>query len=404
MENKLTDIDVLLNSLFDENLRELFDRRLHELGISQTAAEKLINVPRRTLNGIIDATQKRANYDAFDAIAAFLNMPTDRLKQLHSSQLTKKKGSESTTEKKKFIRERFDLAAMKKSKLIHDVKDIEAIEHTLTKFLGYDSIFEYQKRMFDVAYSAGAVALSHNETNTDFWRTREFWLTTVKAMATKINNPYYYDRDALKRYFPQIRWQSTNVDFGLRTVIKALYKLGITVIFLPSLPNLNLRGATFAVDGQPCIALTDYRGFYATLWHCLVHELYHVLIDWKNILSNSYHISEDAGDALYIDPREAKADEFARAYFFPKDKLDEVKYYMNDFVHIHQVAANNNVHPSLIYIYHAYENGGVDRMSWPRARRYSPDVNRVASKLTSSWESGLSIDERVKKLKTELYN
>lgn len=401
MSNKDNDIDLLLKGLLGENLRELFNKRVYELNTNQTAVQNLLGIQYRTLNGILDGSQKRVNYSAFDKLAAFLNMPTERLIEIHLSQLDRQhQFSETPTGKKNFIRENFDLASLKKAGFITDITNITEVESKIVSFLGYHNIYEYKKRMFDVAFSEGAAVAPSAKRES----VREFWLTVSKSIATKLDNPYYYDRDELKRYFPHIKWHSTNVDAGFKTVIKALYKLGVTVVFLPYLPSLGLRGATFPVDGQPVIALTDYRGFYATLWHCLIHELYHTLIDWDDIRQNNYHLSEDAGESLSVDAKEAEANDFAREYLFSKDKLEEIKPYLRDTEYVNAVAKDNNIDPSIIYIYNAFDNGSTDRMAWARARRYSPDIKRAVAPVEIKWDSEMSIDERVKKLKIEIYN
>ncbi|GAA4470616.1 hypothetical protein GCM10023093_32020 [Nemorincola caseinilytica] len=394
--NRFSEIDEILRGL-QPTLRDMFEKRLHELGVNQTAALKMLQLERKTLIGILDGTQKRANMGNLHKLAVFLNVPTEELIKLHISQLEGNKPKENETNSKKFIRENFDLVVLKKSGFIKDVTDFEAIEQRITSFLGLKSIFDYKKRMFDAAFSAGAF-VPQNTT------TREFWLTAVKNMATKIDNPYFYDRQSLIKYFPQIRWNTTNVEYGLINVIKALYKLGITVVFQPSLSSLHLRGATFPVNEQPCIALTDYRGFYPTLWHCLIHELYHVLFDWDEIKGGSYHISEDPTAMLTLDEKEADADNFAHEYLFSAAKLEEIKPYLRDKEYVDEVAKNNNIHPSVIYAYYAFENGAIDRMAWPRARKQMPEIRKAIYRLDPTWEKVTSIDETVKKLKLEIYN
>src|SRR5258705_117269 len=161
---KHNDIDALLSGIFKQSsLRELFNKRMRELGLTERAVRAMLKIEYRTLNGIIDGTEK----------------------------------------------------------------------------------------------GASKTSLS-----------RDFWLTTAKSLAAKIDNPYHYDRQNLVAFFPQIRWYSTNEEFGLANVIKELFKIGITVIFQPRLSTLHLRGATFSVNNKPVIVLTDYKGFYATLWHC----------------------------------------------------------------------------------------------------------------------------------------
>jgi HTH-type transcriptional regulator/antitoxin HigA len=330
--NKYSEIDAILKGVFEENLRDKFEKRLHELGTNQTNVLKMLQMERKTLLGILDGTQKRANLENLHKLAVFLNIPTEELIQIHISHIEKNAtANESDSGKKKFIRENFDLTVLKKSGFIKDVTDFEAVEKRITSFFGLKTILDYKKRAFDAAYMAGAIVPKNTTT-------REFWLTSAKLLATKLDNPYYYDRQNLIKYFPQIRWNTINVEYGLVNVIKALFKLGVTVVFQPSLSSLHLRGATFSVNDQPCIALTDYKGFYPTLWHCLIHELYHVLFDWDEIKSNSYHLSEDPIASLTLNEKETDADNFAREYLFSASKLEDVKPYLRDKEFIDEVA------------------------------------------------------------------
>lgn len=98
------------------------------------------------------------------------------------------------------------------------------------------------------------------------------------------------------------------------SVARALYKIGITVIFQPSIQKLQIKGATFACNGKPCIVLSDLNKRYPTLWFVLLHELYHVLYDFDEISERNYHVSEeDSSDLFLLD--EISPDEFARDFY-----------------------------------------------------------------------------------------
>ncbi len=416
MDEKLNEIDNLLNGIFKfQSLRDRFQKRIHNLDMSQTAAEKLMKISRRTINGVLDGTQKKADSQSLKKLADFLNISVDKLLELHSSMSEKNFENQSTTSNnKKFIKHSFDLAALRKSGFIESISDFDEIEKKITNFFGFNSIFEYKKRAFDTAFSAGALALRNvQEIDKDFnlntshnCLITDFWLTASKALATKIDNPYQFDRQKLINFFPQIRWYSRNEEYGFMNIIKELFKLGITIIFLPRFSNLHIRGATFALDNKPCIALTDYRGFYATLWHCLIHELYHVLFDWIEIQNNiySFHISDAIEEMINLNEKEIEADEFAQKYLFSEEKIADVSPYIYDRKFIEEVARDNNVHPSIIHSYYAHANAKTDRMAWVRARRFMPPITKSVYNLTNSWDSNNSIEELASKLKLKIYN
>jgi Zn-dependent peptidase ImmA (M78 family) len=403
MSDKHAEINELINNIFKKvSLREMFEKRLYELGISQTAAERLLGIGHRPLNGLLDVTQKRVDYSTFKSVAAFLNMPIEELIEIHIKLIEEAFLNENTTSnKKKFIRENFDLAILRKAGFIDTINDFDKIEKKITSYLGLQSVFDYKKISFSTAFWAGKPGFK-NPVKTSI--TRNFWLTSAKNFIEKLDNPYHYDRENLIKFFPQIRWHSTNVEFGLFHIIKALFRLGITVVFQPRLSTLYLRGVTFSVNNKPCIVLTDYKGFYPTLFHCLIHELYHVLFDWDEIKADNYHISEGSEDLLVLDEREVQADDFARRYLFSEEKMREVEPYMRTERIVKEIAEENNIHPSIIYIYNAFDKSKVDRLVWMRAKRYMPDIKKATYKIEIPWDDKRPLVEIVREKKMEIYN
>lgn len=234
--------------------------------------------------------------------------------------------------------------------------------------------------------------------------TRSLWIQSAITYFDDINNPYEYNRKALIEYFPNIRWHSTNVEFGLLTIIKDLFKLGVTVIYQSPLPSLHLRGATFAVNDKPCIVLTNYVNFYGTLWFALIHELFHVLFDWDEIGNNHYHLSDDEDNELLVQEKETEANNFAREYLFPQEKMNQIKNNLNNPYFVNEFAKNNHVHPSIIYVFNAFDSSKTNRASWARARKNEPDISKCISHLENPWENSKPINEIVKNKKLEIYN
>jgi len=397
----------LLNNLFKEpSLRELFERRLHDLNTNQTSILKMLKMERKALLGIIDGTQRRTDYTNFEKLAAFLNIQTEELIQKHTALLQKKfEEKEPSKDKKKFLREHFDLAALKKAGFISDVTDEDEIESKINRYYGFGSIFEYEKRSFNALFSAPTIEYKYLDTIEKIGLARDNWLTAGRQLAVRLDNPYQYDREGLINYFPQIRWYSTNVEFGLINVIKTLFKLGITVIYQSPLSSLHLRGATIPVMGKPCILLTNHKGFYPTLWHALIHELYHVLFDWMDIKANDKpHLTEDISQVFTITDNELDADNFAREYLFSRKKMEEIRLYLKDQEFIEETAKNNDVDPSFIYTYYAFDYDKIDRMAWARAKKQTPPVKKAVYRLENPLDKPMPIDEFAKKLRLEIYN
>lgn len=402
--NKHRDIDALLGNIFKQtSLRDMFDKRVHDLGLSERDVRRMLKIEYRTINGIVDGTQRRGDISSFKKLAAFLNIPLNEFLEIHSSLIeTKNSDKSSIANKKKFIKDNFDLAVLRKAGFINNITDLEEIEKKIINYLGLSSIFEYKKRSFNTAFSSPQIV---EEKFIKSAPTRDFWLTSAKTLAIKIDNPYSYDRKMLIDFFPQIKWFSTNEELGLVNVIKSLFRNGITVIFQPRLSLLYLRGATLSVNSKPVIVLTDYKGFYPTLWHALVHELYHVLFDWTNIASNqAFHVTNDNEEIVTMVEDGIEADDFARKFFFSKEKSKEVSPFIYNDQYIKKVAKDNNVHSSIIHVYHAFDNGPVDRMAWARAKRYMPDAKKCVYRVANYWDNAKPLDEIAQRLKSEIYN
>lgn len=392
-------VNSILNDLFRQpSLRELFEAKLVELKMATTAALETLEMQYRSLNGILDGTQKTVDYTNFSKLAGFLQITREKVFELYSIELERNFPTPAVSaDKIKFIKENFDLAVLRKAGLINSLTDFKHIEQRIIARLGLRSIFEYQKPRIDIAFSSGIFKPENQPT-------RSFWVSAAKAVFEEIANPYEYNKQALIEYFPQIRWHSTNVERGLTEVIRNLYKIGVTVIYQPPLQALRLRGAIFSVNGKPCIVLTNYVGFYATIWFALIHELYHLLFDWEDIKADSYHLTDDDDQQLAVRERENLADDFARKYFFSKEKTTGLRRFINDPNYIKNTAIENHIHPSMIYVFLAFDLGDKDRMAWARARKFSPTLNEFVGPIDIPWSDPRLVEDIYNQKKTEIYN
>jgi hypothetical protein len=400
MIDKFSDIDALLNGLMKpdkQTLQEIFDKKLQELDIALTVACKLMDIQSRTLKGILSGSQKVIDVTNLNKLASFLQLPKEQVIKLYSDAVEENFPTTNVTpDKINFIRENFDLAVLRKAGLIDSITDFAHIEKRLVTRLGLKSIFEYRKPNMDIAFSSGRFKAENI-------LTRAYWVNAATFVFQEINNPYPYNREDLIKLFPTLRWYTMNVDLGLVDVVKQLYKLGITVIFQDSLQSLQLRGATFAVNGKPCIALTNFVGFYSTVWFALIHELYHVLFDWEEIKVNKYHLTDDSNEELSVRERENEADKFARNYLFSEEKTNYIRRYINDKEFVAEFAAENHVHPSFPYVFVAF--GHDNRTAWGRARANSPttDVDRAVAPIDMTCHGEESVEERIQKVKHKIY-
>ena len=112
------------------------------------------------------------------------------------------------------------------------------------------------------------------------------------------------------------------------TVFRALYNVGVTVIFQPMLSRTQIRGATFLINNKPCIVVTDLHKSYPTIWFSLIHELHHVLFDLEELEKVKYHLT---GEPDLFLMQEDKANEFASEYLISAEKLR----YIEPLIHNH---------------------------------------------------------------------
>lgn len=406
--NESFSLDQLLNDLYKPQainekvtLNTLFEKRLHELDITRTDAQRIIDIEYRTLNGILSGTQKRVDFFNLLKLAGFLKITKQEITELYleALELSFPTVNILASDKIEFIKKTFDLATLKKVGFIKSITDFEEVERNICELFELNDIFEYKSPSVDVAFSSGAVQPKNLQN-------RAIWLMQAEKTIKALNNSYPYNRNSLIKYFSQIRWQSTDVNYGLTNVIKDLFQLGITVVWQASLPSIHLRGATIPVNEKPSIILTDYRGFYPTIWFALLHELYHVIFDWEEIKIGQYHFSEDESERpLSVREKEQDADNFAREYLFSNEKLNFIQAHINDDSYVASYAKANHVHKSFIYVFHAYNiEKNIDKFAWPRAKKYNPDISGILNQLENPWENFKPISQFIKPLKRKIYN
>lgn len=401
MDNKFSDIDMLLSGILKpqkRTLKDLFDNKLSELKISATDAFDIMEVQSRTMKGILNGSQKQVDVLNLIKLSHFLQISKTEVIEMYVELIEKNFPTINiSSDEIQFINENFDLTVLKKAGVIDNIRDFKSIRERITARLGLRSIFEYKKPTVDIAFSSGSRKVENNST-------RAFWISAAQASLSEIRNPNNFDREALIRFFPKIRWYTTNVQKGLLEVSRELFDLGVTVLFQPSMLTLQLRGATFNHNGKPSIILTNYQGFYSTLWFALIHELYHVLFDWEEIKENKYHLTDDSNEKISVRERELEADNFAKEYLFSEEKMKIAKRLINDETFISEFACENQIHKSLIYAFHAFNSSKTDRSSWARARFFSPNLEDCQKPLDISWYERQRIEVIVPTIAHQTYN
>lgn len=400
MFNSQEDIDAYLDRILKSNeptLQELFDKKLAELKMAKTAAYKIMKVQAPTIKGVLTGSQKLVDVRNLLKLANFLQIPLEEVVEmfLRSIEETFPLNSVSA-EEVNFIKQNFDLAGLKKAGLIDTISDFDHIKKRIMARLGLRKLSEYKRPAIDVAFSSGNYKPESN-------LTRAFWISSALASLSEIDNPNAYDREALIKLFPRISWYSTNIKYGILEVSKLLYKIGVTVIYQPPLQALRIHGATINHNGKPAIVLSNHKGFYATLWIALIHELYHVLFDWPEIKENKYHLTDEDNEQLSVQERELEADNFAREYLLPNEKYELIRPYLNDYEYVKEFGLANHVEPSIIYVFNARDTQSTNRSAWARANKFSPKLDQCIKPIDWHWNDERLVDEAVPQLALE-YN
>ncbi len=373
----------------DNKFKILFQQRIEALGITQSRAEVILGIEKKTLNKILNNDAKRVDIITAIKLAQFLNLSIEKfigvyLKELSVDQV----GEIDRTRKANYIIQNFDLSQLFKAKFISSKSDYTAIEEKIVTFFNLKSIFDYSDQVLTPAFS------KTKRNSSDLMR--EFWVKSAYSQFLAINNDNLFSRDSLKELIPKIRPYTRNLESGLITVIRALYSVGVTVILQPSLPNVQVRGATFIVNGKPCIVITDLFKRYPTLWFALMHELHHVLYDIDEIEKRTYHLTGEPDLWLM---QEDKADDFSREYLFGTERSKYIEPFIKDPLIVNLYAEKNQVHPSIIYSFYMH-----DHKAWNLFGDELPDISIAIKRLNiNPWEKK-TIQENISLMKEEIFN
>lgn len=391
-------IDNLINGAIKsgENktlLRQHFESRLEFLGITLNQFCEGYEMAFRTINAILDGNFKYLDPISLLKIANFLNVSSDEiLKECLSYMPANTQIQLEDSKKRTYILDNFNLHALKKDGVISSIKDFGHIEKCLLRAYGLKDIYEYS----ELDKSHGLFS-SIKATLKDARPKKNFKNKAIK-ICNSIENTNPYNQDNLKAFFPRIRAYSLDVETGLLRLIRELYKLGITVVIHPSLSLSGARGLTIESKGKPSIILTDIGKKYSTLWFTLIHELYHVVFDWEDILAGRLHVTDDDE---FVSDKELKANEFAREYMFPRKRMEEISPKMTDPVTVKDFAIESNVHYSIIYDNYCYDNPD----QYPAYSRFiRVPWNRLQTALLGSLSHSNSPEEFAKYYQSKIFS
>ncbi|TEB42995.1 ImmA/IrrE family metallo-endopeptidase [Flavobacterium circumlabens] len=385
-------IDDILNKSFQYNgpsLEELLKEKLDESGLTKTQFEKLSGMERRSLDAILDKTSKQTDIIKLLKLAEFLEIdfnealivhfkdrPVEEIKELQSSMdIT-------------FINKFFDLKTLISLGFINKNDSLEILKERICKFFDISSIYEYERELNEAFYSRTKKTFSD--------KMKDFWIKSSYKYFELIDNPNEYKRQNLIDLIPKIKPYTQNTETGLLTVFQALFNIGITIVFQPSLPKNQIRGATFLINDRPCIVITDFNKNYATIWFALIHELHHVLFDLETIEKTKYHLSGEP-DLFLI--QEDKANEFASEYLISSEKMRYIEKMIHNKFMVEKFAKECQIHPCIIYSQYQWRQSEKGNDYWGAFKEYFPNIKGITKKLNvSNWDNE-SIKETAIKIK-----
>lgn len=387
-------IDAAVKSTIDiqniTSVRELYQKRKDELGLSDYQIQNLLGMDKNTLNPIIDGTAKHMNVISVVKLAHFLGVSVNDLIKIYVPEMrTEQIGDIQRAREAGYIVENFDIPTLTRIKFFQKKADSKEISQRIKKFFGLDTIYDYSESHVFSVFST-----TKRDSNNLI---RNFWVQSALIQFQQISNPNPYDRIALVELMPKIRPFTRDVQNGLVQVAKALYKVGVTIIFQPSIEKLQIRGATFSCNKKPCIVLSDLQKNYPTLWFTLLHELHHVLYDFDEIDKRVFHLSSGEGDIFLMN--EERADNFACEYLLNESRLRYVSGYINSKKIVEQLAKEWGIHSSIIYAMYCYRSN-----EWSKYKKYIPNMDDALNLLNTHPFEKETLLESVQQIKNLIYN
>lgn len=361
----------IISEVFDNSKVKLlgdisraFNQRLADLSLTKNQVCNALDMDKKTLDPILDGSAKQVDIFSLIKIGEFLGLPSivDAVQLLVDSSPGKVEEL-IKIKKANYIISHFDLDLLKKAQFFTgSINDFQAIEERLMKFFGLESIYDYSKK-FGIAFKKSS--RSRND------KMLEMWAGCAHYQFEMINNPNPYNAEKFKDLVTRIKPFSRDAKHGMLKVCRALYQVGVTVIVQPHLTTTQVHGATFIINGKPCIVLTDLNKRYSTLWFALMHEIFHCLFDFEAIEAVTYHIS---GAPELLLEREAKADLFARNYFLTEEKLMYIRPFIKNPTMVSQYAEKYGIHESMIYDFHCWNVQAQGKSEWGFYQKYLPSI------------------------------
>ncbi|MGB0981211.1 MAG: ImmA/IrrE family metallo-endopeptidase [Winogradskyella sp.] len=372
-------ISEILKKSFDteSNFDELLKSKLKSSGLSKTHFERLSGIQRKSLDAILKKSSKQTDIINLLKLGEFLELNLEELLILHfkdrpTDEIKELQNSMDIT----YINKNFDLKTLASLDFIKIDDSVEDLTKRICEFFEIDSIYDYEQELNDALYSRTKRSFSD--------KMKDFWIKSSYKYFELIDNPNEYSRERLIDLIPKIKPYTQNVEKGLLTIFQALFNVGVTVVFQPSLPKTQIRGATFFINNKPCVVITDFNKNYATIWFALIHELNHVLFDLETIEDTKFHLSGEP-DLFLL--QEDKANEFASEYLLSSEKMRYIEKLINNPLVVNRFAKECQVHSCIIYSQYQWRQSELGNNYWGFFKEHFPDVSLATKNLNvSNWD------------------
>lgn len=372
-----------------KSLKELYLQKKECLNLSDRQIAKILGMDPKTLNPILNGKAKQINIFNIIKLAHFLGLSITDLLKIYVPELDAELiGEIQRSRDAGYIVDNFDVSTLTKMNFFEKNSSSQEMSKKIMAFFNINSLYKYSNSLLFSVFS---------RTKRDsYFLMRNFWLQSAFVQFKVIANPNPYDRKELVELIPKIRPYTRDIKNGLICVLRALFRVGVTVIYQPSLEKIQVRGATMLVNGKPCIVLSNLQNNYPTLWFALLHELHHVLYDLDEIEKKTYHISSNGGDVFLMN--EEQADNFASEYLLNESRLKYASGYISSPFHINMLSKEWGIHPSIIYVMYCYKTN-----EWAYYNKYIPKMNEALELINTHPFEQESLIESAKEIKKQIY-
>jgi HTH-type transcriptional regulator/antitoxin HigA len=140
------------------------------------------------------------------------------------------------------------------------------------------------------------------------------WNARVIIRALEEQLPLKYKPGLVNEAFIKEVIKLSPNDNGPRLAHDFIRKKGIYFIIEPHLPGTHLDGAAIMTEKRPLIGLTLRHDRIDNFWFCLIHELVHIALHFKEASPSFY----DDLDVDSPDPREQEVDKATSEFLIPE--------------------------------------------------------------------------------------